>query len=188
MTGSRFPERIDTPRLILRPPTTADAPAILDAVTASYAELHEWMEWARGAYDLSEAEAFCEAMRRAMEAEREFPVLLTQRDDGRIIGSMGLINANWEVPKFEIGYWLHSDYVGQGYCSEAVRALTRYAFEELKAKRVEIRMDDRNARSWAVAQRLGFEWEAVHRADRRDNQGRLSDTRWYAMFELGRLR
>ena len=188
MTGSRFPERIDTPRLILRPPTTADAPAILDAVTASYAELHEWMQWARRPYDLSEAEAFCEAMRRAMAAEREFPVLLTRRYDGRIIGSMGLINADWDVPKFEIGYWLHSDYVGQGYCSEAVRALTRYAFQELKAERVEIRMDDRNARSWAVAERLGFEWEAVHRADRRDNQGRLSDTRWYAMFELGRLR
>ena len=166
----------------------ADARGILRAVTASYAELHEWMPWARAPYGLSEAEAFCDATRRAMAAAHEYAVLLRQRTDDEIIGSMGLINVRWDVPKFEIGYWLHSDYVGVGYCSEAARALTRFAFEELDAKRVEITMDDRNTRSWAVAERLGFEWEAMHRADRRDNQGQLSNTRVYAMFDVGQLR
>lgn len=188
MTGSRFPDQIETARLILRPPTVADAPAIAEAVHASYAELSAWMPWARGDYGVAEATAFCEATREAYEAEREYPALLTLRDDGRLVGSMGLIDIDWAVPKFEIGYWLHSRFVGHGYCSEATRALTRHAFEAHQAKRVELRIDDRNARSWAVADRLGFTWEAVLKADRRDNQGRLSDTRVYAMWDLSQLR
>ena len=92
------------------------------------------------------------------------------------------------MPKCEIGYWVHTHYVGQGYCSEGVRGLTRLAFEELGANRVEITMDDRNRRSWAVAERVGFQLEAVHRHDSRDNQGRLTDTRVYAMLDVGQLR
>lgn len=157
-------------------------------MSASYAELNEWMEWARGSYGLPEARAFCESMQDALAAGREFPVLLSRRDDGRIVGSMGLINVMWDVPMCEIGYWLHSHHVGKGYCSEAARALTRYAFEELKANRVEIIMNDRNRRSWAVAERLGFTWEATHRQNRRDNQGRLADTRVYAMLDVAALR
>ena len=188
MTGGRFPDRVETARLILRPPTAADVPGIVEAVDASYAELNEWMAWARGPYGADSAQAFCDASLEALAANREFSTLLVHRHDGRIIGSMGLLNAKWDVPRFEIGYWVHTHYVGQGYCSEGVRGLTRLAFEQLGANRVEITMDDRNRRSWAVAERVGFQLEAVHRHDSRDNQGRLTDTRVYAMLDVGQLR
>jgi RimJ/RimL family protein N-acetyltransferase len=188
VTGGRFPERIETARLTLRPPTEADVPGIVAAVSASYAEPNEWMPWARGPYGADSAQAFCEASLEALAAEREYCTLLLHRDDDRIIGSMGLLNARWEVPRFEIGYWVHTGYVGQGYCSEGVRGLTRMAFEQLGANRVEVTMDDRNRRSWAVAERLGFELEALLRHDRRDNHGRLADTRVYAMLDIGQLR
>lgn len=146
------------------------------------------MLWARGPYGTDNAQAFCDASLEALAAEREFSTVLVHRDDDRIIGGIGLLDAKWDVPRFEIGYWVHTHYVGQGYCSEAVRGLTRFAFEQLDAKRVEITMDDRNRRSWAVAERTGFELEAVHRCDRRDNQGRLSNTRVYAMLDVRQLR
>lgn len=188
MSWPPFPERIETARLILRPPTLADALSIAEAVNASYAELHERMQWARGPYGIGEAQAYCESARESMAAGREYPVLLTHRDDRRIVGGAGLVNVKWAVPMCEIGYWLRTNDVGRGYCSEATRALTRHAFEELKANRVALTMDDRNSRSWAVAERLGFTWEATHRSDRRDNQGRLSHTRVYAMFDVSQLR
>lgn len=188
MTSARFPEKIETARLILRPPSAADVPDIVAAVNASYAELNEWMPWARGPYDADNAQAFCDASLDALASEREYSTVLVHRHDDRIIGGMGLLDAKWDVPRFEIGYWVHTHYVGQGYCSEAVRGLTRFAFEQLGARRVEITMDDRNRRSWAVAERTGFALEAVHRCDRRDNQGRLSDTRVYAMLDVGQLR
>ena len=188
MSRPSFPPCIDTARLTLRPPTVADAPAVLDAVTASHAELNEWMEWARGPYELADAEAFCAAAEESLAEGREYPVLLRRHGDDHVIGSMGLIDIDWTVPKFEVGYWIDSRHVGHGYCSEGTRALARLAFEELGAKRVYLMIDARNRRSWAVAERLGFELEAVLRDSRRDNAGRLSDTRMYAMLDVTELR
>ena len=88
-----------------------------------------------------------------------------------------------EVPSFEIGYWIHTEHAGQGYATEAARALATLAFDELGSRRVEIRMNESNWRSRAVAERLGFEWEATLKSHRRDNSGKLSGTRVYSMFD-----
>ena len=185
---TRFPERLLTERLELRPSRTEDAAALLEAVTASYPELHAWMPWAKDPYGQDEAEAACAAFAAAMAAETEYPVLVTLRNDGRIIGASGLIAIDWRVPKCEIGYWLRTDHTGQGYVTEAVRALARFAFDDLGCRRVEIRMDAGNARSRAVAERLGFAFEATLKADARNNAGKLRDTRIYALFDPRCLR
>lgn len=101
------------------------------------------------------------------------------KTDGVPIGGCGLVRGDLSVPKFEIGYWLHSDFTGCGYATEAVEALVRFARKHLRVRRLEIRTDGRNVRSAAVALRAGFEPEAVLRNDARDNRGRLRDTRIY---------
>ena len=184
---SRYPEQLATERLILRPPSPDDAPGVLDAVTASYAELHRWMDWAKAPYGIDEARAFCAAARTAFEDGEEFATLMTLPGHGRIIGSAGLVARDMAVPSFEIGYWIHTAHAGQGYVTEAARALARLAFEGLGSRRIEIRMDENNRRSCAVAERLGFEWEATLKAHRRDNLGQLVATRLYAMFDGSQL-
>ena len=53
---SRYPKQLATMRLILRPPTPDDATGVLDAVTASYRELHRQMDWpTKAPYGISEA-------------------------------------------------------------------------------------------------------------------------------------
>ena len=57
----------------------------------------------------------------------------------------------------EIGYWVRSDRTGRGYATTAARALTSLAFDVFPdIVTVEIRMDEGNVRSRAVAVRLGF--------------------------------
>ena len=73
-----------------------------------------------------------------------------------MVGSSGLQGIDWEVPKFEIGYWCRTSFTGRGYITEAVRGITAFAFEALGARRVEIRCDSRNHPSVRVAQRAGF--------------------------------
>ena len=94
---------------------------------------------------------------------------------------------DWTVPKFEIGYWCRSDLTGRGLVTEATWALARHAFESLGARRVELKMDDRNRRSWAVAERLGFRLEATLRHDVRVPDGTLRDTRVYGAVSLEEL-
>lgn len=53
---------------------------------------------------------------------------------------------------------------------------------------MEIHTDDRNVRSYAVAERLGFTLEGVLRRHARDHHGAPRDTRIYALLDLADLR
>jgi ribosomal-protein-serine acetyltransferase len=55
----------------------------------------------------------------------------------------------------------------------------------LQARRVEVRMDDTNERSWRVAQRAGFALEGVLRNDSLSPAGVARDTRVYALTGPG---
>ncbi|MYE23982.1 MAG: GNAT family N-acetyltransferase, partial [Gammaproteobacteria bacterium] len=114
---TRFPSRLVTKRLILRPPTPDDAAGVLAAVTASYPELHRWMPWAKDPYGIEQARAFCADSQTKLKEGVDFTTLLTLRDSGAIIGSSGLMGADPAVPSFETGYWAHTAYTGQGYVS-----------------------------------------------------------------------
>lgn len=98
------------------------------------------------------------------------------REGQNFIGSTGLHCPRWNVPAFHIGYWIHKDFEGKGFISESTNALTRYAFEVLKARRVEIFCDSRNSRSLSVMKKLGFVEEGVLRNDDIAADGTLRDT------------
>ena len=61
-----------------------------------------------------------------------------------------------------------------------MRALSRLAFDVLDARRVEIRTDEHNERSWKVAERAGFTLEAILRFDSVTPLGEPRSTRVYA--------
>ena len=183
-----FPDMLATGRLILRPPTAADADDVLAAVTASYPELHRWMEWARDPYGIDQARQFCADARAAFDDGRDFNGLVTLADDDTVIGAVAILLKDEAVPSFELGYWLHTGYTGRGYATEAAGAMTRLAFEDGGGKRVAARVDERNSRSAAVVQRLGYELEGTLKSNRRDNLGRLSSTLIYAITEVSSRR
>ena len=87
---------------------------------------------------------------------------------------------DWSLRRFEIGYWRKTGCAGRGIVTEAVRALSRMAFDVLRARRVEIRVDNNNERSWKVAERAGFTLEAVLRFDALTPGGEPRSTRVYA--------
>lgn len=87
----------------------------------------------------------------------------------------------WDVPAFSIGYWVRASEQGRGYVTEAVRTLTAYVFEVLRAQRIEIVCDARNTRSIAVAERVGFVREGRLRNLWRRADGTLPDEVVYAL-------
>jgi RimJ/RimL family protein N-acetyltransferase len=179
-----LPERLQTQRLTIRPPLPGDGPAVNEAIVETIDALRKWMPWATPTPSVEESEAWCRKAYADFLARRQLPLLMFLREDGTFVGSGGIPRLDWKVPRFEIGYWVRRRFEGQGYVTEAVAEMTRFAFQTLSARRVEIHTDDRNARSWRVAERLGFRLEGVHRNDERSPDGTLRDTRVYAMTEL----
>ncbi len=176
-----FPDQIETPRLIIRSPLPGDGAPLRQAVLESQAELRKWLPWAVNVLDEAQYEARVREGRLKFLAREDLWLLLVHKEDGRIIGGSGLHRIDWNVPRFEIGYWLHTAYTGQGLMHETVTAVTHFAFHTLGAQRVEIRCDARNGRSAAVARRAGYTLEATLRHDSRHHlTNELRDTLIFA--------
>lgn len=172
------PEALSTERLVLRAPHPDYAVEMNDAVCESIEELRPWMPWAQHAPSVEESRAQQASAREAFLAREDLQLILFR--GGRIVGSTGLHRIDWEVPKFETGYWVRTSEEGQGFATEAVEAVTELAFEQLGARRLEIRASTRNTRSRAIPERLGFALEGVLRHDARHADGDLRDTAVYA--------
>ena len=156
-----LPDQIFTPQLCLRGPRPGDGKELNAAILESISELKPWLPFARSTPTTDESE---ENVRRAHAKfclREDLRFHFYDRSSGKMLGSSGLHRIQWSLPSFEIGYWVRTEYQGKGYVSEAVNALTRFAFEYLQAKRVEIRCNARNVRSLAVMKRLGFNYEAL---------------------------
>ncbi len=175
-----IPERFETERLLIRAPLPGDGRVVNDAIRESIDELRPWMPWARVVPSVAESETFVRESALRFRNHEDLPLLLFRKSDGLYVGGSGLHNINWEVPRFEIGYWLRSSLHGQGYMTEAVNGIAAMAFDKLEAVRLEIRCDSRNRASAAVAERAGFTLEAHLRLNVRGNDGSLRDTLVYA--------
>lgn len=182
------PDSIVTPRLILRSPRASDGPALNAAVVESLEALQPYMPWAQTAPTLAQSEAECRRMQAKVLLREDLPMMMFERAaDGSergLIGGTGLHRIDWKVRRFEVGYWCRSSRVGEGFVGEAVEAITRCAFEQLQARRVEVRMDDGNERSWRVAERAGFTLEGVLRSQSLNPDGEPRDTRVYAKTRI----
>ncbi|MCB0052600.1 MAG: GNAT family N-acetyltransferase [Caldilinea sp.] len=162
-----LPDSFESERLIIRAPRPGDGPAINAAVVESLAELRPWMPWAVETPPLAETEEFARRAAAGWLTRESLTLTLWRKDTDEYVGNSGMHRIDWEVPSVEIGYWVRTSLAGQGYITEAVNAITAFAFDTLGAHRVEIHCDERNTRSAAVARRAGFDLEAILRNHRR---------------------
>ena len=171
-----IPESFESERLLIRAPRPGDGPALHEAIEESRSELAAWMPWAQAHAGVEDSEAYARTAQAEFIARTNLPLFLLLRDSGGFVGASGLHRMVWEVPMFEIGYWVRTSLTGKGYATEATRRIAQFAFDDLAAERVEIWCDAGNARSAAVARRAGFDLEATMRRNRRNMAGELADS------------
>lgn len=80
--------------------------------------------------------------------------------NGKIIGGIGL-GIDSKFNKAELGYWLHQDFWNKGFATEAVKAVIKFGFEELKLKRIFSTHFDFNIASGKVMENAGMKKEGV---------------------------
>lgn len=176
---------METSRIKLVPPSLDYQPQMLEAIRASKHELSEFLPWVP--FALTEEESINttkQAMSDFDSFESELRYSIIEKETGKLIGAIGLIIRDKEVPYFEIGYWLQTTSVGAGYVTEAVQLLEVHAFTTLKANRVEIRAAESNTKSRSVAERCGYVLEGIALNERRLPSGKLSNTVIYSKTTL----
>lgn len=123
------------------------------------------------------------------ETQKNFPLLVINKENNQIIAASGYNErSDSSVPLYEIGYWLETSFTGKGLATEVTNALTRYAFLELKAVRVQIRVQVENIKSINVAKRCGYDLEATLKKVRLDNISKKpADDFIFVRFDLNGL-
>lgn len=147
------------------------------AIVESRPELRRYLEWAVPEPEVATTRRNMEqAMANFDAREKELRFLLRRSMDGLLVGCIGLMVRDIEVPFFEIGYWVRSSQAGRGYATGAVRLVEQYALAQFQPIRLEIRCASVNVASARVAQKAGFSHEARIACDRRLPDGELVDT------------
>lgn len=160
-----FPDSFETDRLIIRSPRAGDGQTMNEALVESIHNLKQWlpMPWTQNIQPVAETEELVRRWSALWLLRDDLRFGLYRKTDGLYVGGCGLHRIDWNVMRFEIGYWVRASLEGQGYIREAVAGVTAFAFDVLGAERVELRCDSLNERSIAVARRAGYVLEGTLR-------------------------
>lgn len=142
-----------TERLILRPFTGDDAPAVQRLCAAR--EIAENTLMIPHPYPEGAAAQW---IAKLADHSHNYVFAITLRDSGSVAGAIGLELAR-DHDRAEIGYWIAVPFWNHGYVTEAARAVVGWAFRELGVQRVVAEHFTRNPSSGRVMQKIGMRHE-----------------------------
>ncbi len=164
---------IETDRLIIRPMTVSDVPA-----------LKNWMPdrsiyayWGKGP---SKAEKNPELLfEKAERPTKSFHLGIVKKKSNEVIGDLYIyLIENDRMAQVAIR--LSKDEQGKGYGTEALSAMTGFCFENTKLQRLWTKVDVRNIASWKMLEKCGYTREGLIR------QGKMVNT-WCDYYIYGML-
>jgi RimJ/RimL family protein N-acetyltransferase len=143
---------LETERLTLRRPTLADVKAITRL--ANDRRIAENTRRLPHPYSQDHAVAFVRAM---ADDKRETAFLIENNHT-----PVGMVGVNWREPEApELGYWLGVEYWGQGFATEAARAVIDFTFEEFDIEHLMSGARVANPTSRNILEKCGFQWNGV---------------------------
>jgi RimJ/RimL family protein N-acetyltransferase len=180
-----IPTRIETGRIYLRRYEAGDGPwyYAMSKKNRSHLARYEAENVVMSIKSEQEAEIVVRQFAVEWSARNCFFMGVFDKQTDEFVAQVYIGPVNWEVPEFEIGFFVDKDYEGQGYVTEAVKAAMAFIFEHLKAHRVRMQCDDTNERSWRVAERCGMVREGHLRENKKNPEGKLSGTLWFGLLK-----
>ena len=143
---------LETERLMLRRPTLADVKAI--ARLANDRRIAEMTRRLPHPYTQDHAIEF---VRATADDPRETVFLIENN-----FVPIGMVGVDWREPEApELGYWLGVEHWGQGFGTEAARAVIDFTFEEFAVDHLISGARVANPSSRNILEKCGFQWSGV---------------------------
>jgi RimJ/RimL family protein N-acetyltransferase len=172
---------VHTDRLTIRPATRDDVESIW-----AFRQLTEVSRW------ITRAPVGLEAFRTDFEDPGRLAMTLVVELEGVVIGDLMVkVEDAWAQAEVadrahrvqaELGWVLHPDHAGNGYATEAVRALIGLCFEDLGLRRVTANCFAANEASWRLMERLGMRREVYTVRESLHRSGDWLDGMGYALL------
>jgi RimJ/RimL family protein N-acetyltransferase len=128
------------------------------------------------------AEWLAEGLHRSRREGTTLHLMMLDRAAGKIVGSIGLFHADWEVRSAEIGYGVRASERAKGYATEALGAVARWALTEAGIQRAWLTASTDNLASVRVAEKAGFRREGTLRRAGLEDDG-LHDLAVFSLLD-----
>ena len=151
-----------TERLILRPFTLSDAHMVQHL--AGNVKIAETTLNVPHPYEDGMAETWIGTHRESFKEGKGVTYAIVNKSTNDLLGAIGLM-INPSHRKAELGYWIGLPSWGNGYCTEASRALIGYGFNELNLNKICAKALLTNTASWTLMEKVGIIYEGTLRQE-----------------------
>ena len=156
---------LTTERLILSRPVEGDMQHIIHYLDSDkvYSE-----NTANMPYPYKEADAeflIHEVVDKGFENETDFVFAIRNKENGLIMGLIGIHHWDKANQKAEIGYWLGKEFWNKGYVTEAMAEVLAFGFKVLNLNKMFANFFPHNPASGRVMEKSGMRQEAVLRQE-----------------------
>lgn len=124
---------IKTKRLVLRPLESGDEEFLVKYLNSK--KIYRGTLRIPYPYTMKDAKRWIGGSAKQVKQKQPVEINLAIDIAGEVVGGIGLASIE-RGHKAELGYWLAEEYWGRGIMPEAVKAFTKFGFEELNLRRV----------------------------------------------------
>ena len=168
-----------TERLHLRKMTVSDSPALFNIW--SDPDVTKFMNISPFTNE-SQAKEMIQILDKLSQTNKAIRYSMIDLKSKEIVGSCGFNSIDFENARAEIGYDIAKICWGMGYAPEGIRALIKYAFEDLQLNRIEAKVEPANLNSIKVLQKLNFTFEGTLRQYEK-SKGNFIDINMYSLLK-----
>ncbi len=179
-----LPTEITTERLVIRKFEKGDGKGLFNLLERNNNRefLKEHVDEATNVQTLEEAEIRECSLAADFINRNRFVMGIWLKETNYFIGNIWIEPKKWEVPSFEIGYYLDQGYTKKGYATEAVKRSMDFIFSKLNAHKIILITRDTNAESIKLAERLNFIEEGHLR------ECSIEENKRFGLFHYGMLK
>jgi ribosomal-protein-serine acetyltransferase len=147
--------------VILRQVSQDDTAELTELIDRNRSHLREWLPWLDSSTDMYDTSRFIDRSIEQADADNGFTFGIIC--NGALAGVIGQHYLDSLNRRTELGYWLDASRQGNGIVTRSTARLADYCFSEQDCNRVILHCAVGNAKSRAVAERLGFTQEGILR-------------------------
>ncbi len=154
--------------------------ALYQLVVENKKYLNQWLVWPALTNTIDDTKLFVTSTITGFTSGKSLNCVILYRD--KVVGTIGFIEIVQPLKKAEIGYWLASEYQGNGIVTTSCKTLMKYAFSELDVNYIQFSVASKNWASQKVCKRLELNFEGTIR-NAENIHGRIVDHVIYGCYK-----
>lgn len=177
---------IETKNFVVNELQPIDAANLFDLMSANSERFRRYFPKTLG-QNLSESDSkdFIQRKQKENVDRSEFTWGIRDASNNKVVGLLILKELRWNKGVGEFAYCIDEAYEGRGWTSQIVKETSRYAFEILKLKTLQIIAHLTNKGSVRVAEKCGFKWQKVLKASHTPPGENPLDMELYELYYEG---